>query len=218
MTDATQEAFENEYEARIEREAEAAAKHLNEGQQWADWLAIGRLMVVGRNKAMLRGGTNEPIGAKYNKAFGEWLDARQWLRDIDKATRSHAMWCIDHLDELTRLRQNMGATKRDNANHPTTMRRAWERLQKEGEKDPNAPKAETKAQKIERELEAMSAERDKWKREAEKDGSLFDLKQDPAGLIAKVIVAHVTPYKVGEILKALTAERDRLKAVKKQAG
>ena len=154
MTDATQEAFENEYEARIEREAEAAAKHLNEGQQWADWLAIGRLMVVGRNKAMLRGGTNEPIGAKYNKAFGEWLDARQWLRDIDKATRSHAMWCIDHLDELTRLRQNMGATKRDNANHPTTMRRAWERMQKEGEKDPNAPKAETKAQKIEREFEA----------------------------------------------------------------
>jgi hypothetical protein len=64
----------------------------------------------------------------------------------------------------------------------------------------------------------MSAERDKWKREAEKDGSLFDLKQDPAPLIAKVIVAHVTPYKVGEILKALTAERDRLKAVKKQAG
>jgi hypothetical protein len=33
-----------------------------------------------------------------------------------------------------------------------------------------------------------------------------------------VIVSHVTPYKVGEILKALTVERDRLKAVKKQAG
>lgn len=218
MTDAAQEAFENEYEARIEREAEAAAKHLKGGQQWGDWLAIGRLMVVGRNKAMLRGGTNEPIGARYNKAFGEWLDQRQWLRDIDKATRTHAMWCVDHLDELLRLRENMGQTKRDAANHPTTMRRAWERLQKEGDKDPSAPKAETKAQKIERELEAMSAERDKWKREAEKDGSLFDLKQDPAGLIAKVIVAHVTPYKVGEILKALTAERDRLKAVRKQAG
>jgi hypothetical protein len=47
---------------------------------------------------------------------------------------------------------------------------------------------------------------------------LFDLKQDPAPLIAKVIVSHVTPYKVGEILKALTVERDRLKAIKKQAG
>ena len=217
MTDATQETFESEYEARIEREAEAAALHLKSGQQWSDWLAIGRLMVVGRNKAMLRGGTNEPIGARYNKAFGEWLDQRQWLRDIDKATRSHAMWCVDHEGELVTLRENMGQTKRDSANHPTTMRRAWERMQKEGEKDP-AAKKETKAQKIERELEAVSAERDKWKREAEKDGSLFDLKQDPAGLIAKVIVAHVTPYKVGEILKALTAERDRLKAVKKQAG
>lgn len=218
MTDANQEAFENEYEARIEREAEAASKELKSGQQWMSWLKIGRLMVVGRNKAMLRGGTNEPIGARYNKAFGEWLDQRQWLRDIDKATRSHAMWCVDHEAELERLRDNMGQTKRDSANHPTTMRRAWERLQKEGEKDPSAPKAETKAQKIERELEAMAAERDKWKREAEKDGSLFDLKQDTAGLIAKVIVSHVSPYKVGEILKALTAERDRVKAVKKQAG
>jgi hypothetical protein len=217
MTDATQEQFENDYEARIEREAEAAAKHLKSGQQWADWLAIGRLMVVGRNKAMLRGGTNEPIGARYNKAFGEWLDQRQWLRDIDKATRVHAMWCVDHLDDLERLRENMGQTKRESANHPTTMRRWWERQQREGGDKP-ATKKETKAQKIERELEAVSAERDKWKREAEKDGSLFDLKQDPAPMIAKVIVAHVTPYKVNEILKALTAERDRLKAVRKQAG
>jgi hypothetical protein len=217
MTDAIQEAVDSEYEARIEREAEAAAKHLSEGQQWSHWLAIGRLMAIGRNKAMLRSGTNEPVGARYNKAFAEWLDARQWLRVIDKATRSHAMWCVDHVEELERLRQNMGATKRDNANHPTTMRRHWERTQREGEKDP-AEKKEPRSKALERELEATAAERDKWKRKAEMDGSLFDLKQDPAPLIAKVIVSHVTPYKVGEILKALTVERDRLKAVKKQAG
>ena len=218
MTDATQETFESEYEARIEREAEAASKELKSGQQWMSWLKIGRLMVVGRNKAMLRGGTNEPIGARYNKAFGEWLDQRQWLRDIDKATRTHAMWCVDHLDELLRLRENMGLTQRLTANHPTTMRRRWEKAQKELDKPKSETKPETKVQKIERELEAVAAERDKWKREAEKDGSLLDLKQDTAGLIAKVIVSHVSQYKVGEILKALTAERDRLKAVKKQAG
>jgi hypothetical protein len=216
MTDATQETFESEYELAREREAAEAAKRIKESQSWDDWLAIGAFMVIGRNRAMLRAGTNEPIGARYNKAFGEWLDLRQWLRDIDKATRSHAMWCADHVEELRRLRENMGQTLRDRSNHPTVMRRKWEASQK-GEKAASEKK-ETKAQKVERELEAVTAERDKWKREAERDGSLFDLKNDAAPLIAKVIVSHVSPYKLGEIVKALTAERERMKAVKKPAG
>jgi hypothetical protein len=217
MTDATQEGFDSEYEAAKAVEAERAAERLKGSQSWQDWLKIGVFLNIGRNKAMMRAGTNEPIGARYIKAFSEWMAVYAWIGEIDKATRTHAMWCVDHGDELAKLRENMGLTQRLAANHPTTMRRKWDKANKETDK-PTEAKKETRAQKIERELEAMSAERDKWKREAEKDGSLFDLKQDPAPLIAKVIVAHVTPYKVGEILKALTAERDRLKAVKKQAG
>lgn len=217
MTDATQAAFDSAYEERIEREAEAAAKHLREGQQWEDWLAIGRLMQVGRNKAMLRAGTNEPIGARYNKAFGEWLDARQWLRDIDKATRLHSMWCIDHLDDLLKLRENMGQTKRDNANHPTVMRRAWDRWQREGEKAPGEKK-EPAAKRLERELEAVAAERDKWKRKAETDGSLFDLRKDTAKGIARCIRENVTTYKLAELHKALGEELKAAKAAQKHAG
>jgi hypothetical protein len=213
----TQENFDSEFEAAKAQEAADAADRLKRGQSWDDWNKIGVFLNIGRNKAMLRAGTNEPIGARYIKAFSEWMAVYPWIGEIDKATRTHAMWCVDHGDELAKLRENMGLTQRLAANHPTTMRRKWDKANKETDK-PTAEKKETRAQKIERELEAMSAERDKWKREAEKDGSLFDLKQDPAPLIAKVIVAHVTPYKVGEILKALTAERDRLKAVRKQAG
>jgi hypothetical protein len=212
MTDATQEAFESEYEARIEREAEAAARHLNEGQQWEDWLAIGRLMQIGRNKAMMRAGCNEPIGARYNKAFGEWLEVRKWLREIDKATRSHAMWCVDHADELARLRQNMGATKRDNANHPTTMRRHWERSQREGDKAPSEKK-EPASKRLERELEMVAAERDKWKHKAEKDGSLFDLRNDSTQIIAAVIRQNMSPHRLRELVKQLQPA-----PVKKHAG
>jgi hypothetical protein len=218
MTDATQEGFDNDYELSKAQEAAAAADRLKRGQSWDDWQSIGTFLNIGRNKSMLRAGTNEPIGARYIKAFSEWMGQYEWIGDIDKATRTHAMWCIDHLPELVKLRENMGLTQRLTANHPTTMRRRWEKAQKELDKPKSETKPETRVQKIERELEAVAAERDKWKREAEKDGSLFDLKQDTAGLIAKVIVSHVSPYKVGEILKALTAERDRLKAVKKQAG
>lgn len=218
MTDATQEAFDSDYELARAQEAADAADRLKRGQSWDDWIKIGTFLNIGRNKSMLRAGTNEPIGARYIKAFSEWMGSYTWIGDIDKATRTHAMWCVDHLDELLRLRENMGLTQRLTANHPTTMRRRWEKAQKELDKPKSETKPETKVQKIERELEAVAAERDKWKREAEKDGSLLDLKQDTAGLIAKVIVSHVSQYKVGEILKALTAERDRLKAVKKQAG
>jgi hypothetical protein len=217
MTDATQETFDADYEARKEQEAVEAADRLKRGQSWQDWLAIGLFITIGRNKAMARAGTNEPIGARYNKSFGEWMDQRQWLRDIDKATRSHAMWCADHVDELARMRENMGQTQRDRANHPTVMRRRWEKEQRESTKDPK-PKAEPKSALLERELEAVAAERDKWKHKAEKDGSLFDLKQDSTKLIASVIAQNMSTHRLRELLKALQAESDRLKALQKHAG
>jgi hypothetical protein len=127
------------------------------------------------------------------------------------------MWCVDHGDELAKLRENMGLTQRLAANHPTTMRRKWDKANKETDK-PTAEKKETRAQKVERELEAMSAERDKWKHKAEKDGSLFDLKQDSTKIIASVIVANMSPHRLRELSKALQAEIDRVKLAQKQAG
>ena len=127
------------------------------------------------------------------------------------------MWCVDHLDELLRLRENMGLTQRLTANHPTTMRRRWDKAQKELDKAP-AEKKEPKSAALERELEATAAERDKWKHKAEKDGSLFDLKQDTVKIIAATIASNMTIYRLRELHKALQAEIDRVKAAQKQAG
>ena len=217
MTDATQEAFDSDYELARAQEAADAADRLKRGQSWDDWIKIGTFLNIGRNKAMARGGTNEPIGARYIKAFSEWMGSYTWIGDIDKATRTHAMWCVDHLDELLRLRENMGLTQRLTANHPTTMRRRWEKAQKELDK-PKAEKKEPKSAALERELEAVAAERDKWKHKAEKDGSLFDLKQDSTKIIASVIVANMSPHRLRELHKALQAEIDRVKLAQKQAG
>lgn len=217
MTDATQEAFDSDYELARAQEAAAAADRLKRGQSWEDWLAIGTFLNIGRNKAMLRGGTNEPIGARYIKAFSEWMGSYSWIGDIDKATRTHAMWCVDHLDELLRLRENMGLTQRLTANHPTTMRRRWEKAQKELDK-PKADKKEPASKRLERELEAVAAERDKWRHKAEKDGSLFDLKQDTVKIIAATIASNMTIYRLRELAKALDAEIARVKAAQKQAG
>lgn len=217
MTDATQEGFDSAFEELKAQEAADAADRLKRGQSWDDWLKIGTFLNIGRNKAMLRAGTNEPIGARYIKAFSEWMAVYPWIGDIDKATRIHAMWAVDHLDELLRLRENMGLTQRLTANHPTTMRRRWDKAQKEQDK-PKAEKKEPKSAALERELEAVAAERDKWKHKAEKDGSLFDLKQDTVKIIAATIASNMSIFRLRELHKALQAEIDRVKALQKQAG
>ena len=124
MTDATQEGFDSEFEAAKGREAAEAADRLKRGQSWDDWSKIGVFLNIGRNKAMLRAGTNEPIGARYIKAFSEWMAQYAWIGDIDKATRTHAMWCVDHSDELAKLRENMGDRKstRLNSSHDVISR------------------------------------------------------------------------------------------------
>jgi hypothetical protein len=217
MTDATQEGFDSAFEELKAQEAADAADRLKRGQSWDDWLKVGVFLNIGRNKAMLRAGTNEPIGARYIKAFSEWMALYAWIGDIDKATRTHAMWCVDHLEELAKLRENMGLTQRMTCNHPTTMRRRWDKSQKEVDKAPTAKK-ESRADVIQRELEATAAERDKWRHKAEKDGSLFDLKNDSTKIIASVIVQNMSPHRLRELMKALEAENVRRKAVQKQAG
>ena len=216
MTD-MQETFDTDYEAARAQEAADAADRLKRGQSWDDWIKIGTFLNIGRNKAMARAGTNEPIGARYIKAFSEWMGSYAWIGDIDKATRTHAMWCVDHLDELLRLRENMGLTQRLTANHPTTMRRRWEKAQKELDK-PKTEKKEPKSAALERELEQVAAERDKWRHKAEKDGSLFDIKNDSVKIIAQVMFQNMSVPRIRELTKALQNEADRRKAVQKQAG
>jgi hypothetical protein len=210
--------FDSAFEEARAQEAAEAADRLKRGQSWDDWLKIGAFLNIGRNKAMLRAGTNEPIGARYIKAFSEWMAVYPWIGDIDKATRVHAMWAVDHVDDLTRLRENMGLTQRLACNHPTSMRRRWDKSQKEIDKPKTTEKKESKSAALERELEAVAAERDKWKRKAEKDGSLFDIKNDSVKIIAQVMFQNMSVPRIRELTKALQNETERRKAVQKQAG
>jgi hypothetical protein len=53
---------------------------------------------------MRRASTNAPVGANYNKAFGLWLDEHQWARELDKATRNHALWAAENRGQIERWR------------------------------------------------------------------------------------------------------------------
>jgi hypothetical protein len=115
-----------ESEERKGKDAAEAAERIKRGQHWLDWMYIAEGLEVGRLKAMRRAGTNRPIGSGYNKAFGEWLDPRPWARDLDKPTRTHLFWCVDHRNEIERWRETLARNERARLNHPTAMKRRYE--------------------------------------------------------------------------------------------
>src|SRR6516162_9434219 len=115
-----------EHEARIEQIAAEAAARIAKGQHWLDWLAVGEGLVVGRLRAMRRAGANRPEGSAYNRSFGNWMDEHKWARDLDKATRNHAMWCADHRAEIEYWRETQASNIRANLNHPTSIKRRFE--------------------------------------------------------------------------------------------
>jgi hypothetical protein len=204
-----------DHEARAESAAETAWERLKRGASWDDWKAISRRLSDGRTASMAKAGCNQPVGKTYNKAFSDWLDARKWAREIDKATRNQAMWCAENEAAIEAWRETVGVSQRLMMNHPGTIKRNFERMMVDRDKEKKEP-TETKAQKVERELEALAAERDKWKRQAEKDGSLFDLKNDGVKIIAETIAQNMTDWRFGELVKAIVAEQTRRKAIKKQ--
>jgi hypothetical protein len=99
--------METDFEARKVRAVEEAAARIKRGDHWLDWVAVGEGLTVGRLEAMRRAGTNVPVGAAYNKAFGLWLDEHIWARELDKATRNQALWVVDHRDEIERWRETL---------------------------------------------------------------------------------------------------------------
>ena len=71
---------------------------------------------------------------------------------------------------------------------------------------------------MEREVERLSGEVETWRRRAEADGSLFDLKRDRVADIARVIAERMSPGGLKTLQEALAGEIARLKAEKAQAG
>jgi hypothetical protein len=161
---------------------------------------------------MARAGTNDAVGAKYNRAMNGWLTERPWVCDIDKVSRSHAVFCWDNREAIEKLRDAMGSN-RSKKNHPTVMRSHFLKEQRESEK-PAPKKATASKADLEGQIAAMTDERDKWKQKAETADMLFDLKADKVSSIVGVIAQEVSQNKLGELAKALKAEFDRRSKIK----
>jgi hypothetical protein len=191
-----------ESDARKEALAAEAFQRIRSGQHWSDWMFIADGLIVGRNWAMRRAGTNQPIGRAYNTAFSEWMASRAWARDLDKKDRGDLFWCADHRSEIEAWRENLAQNVRSRLNHPTALRRRYE-----AEHRPEAapvPKKETKVEALVRENEELWAKVKKLERSD--PGSLFDLRNDRVEDIARVIAEHMTHDRLKRLQKAIAAE------------
>ena len=199
--------------AERERLAAEAFTRIRHGNHWRDWRYLAEGFELGRNHAMRAAHINEPAGRGYNEAFGRWMDEpsrRTWTRGVDKATRNHLLWCADHLSQIEAWRETLAPNQRDAWNHPTTIKKAFERMtrviaDKKAGVEQLSPMAQMKAALVESQTDAAA-----WKRRAMEGGSLFDLRRDTARDIARLIVDSCTPSRVEGLIRALKAEvKDR---------
>jgi hypothetical protein len=195
-----------------ERLAAEAFERIRSGQHWSDWRYVAQGLETGRNRAMSEAYTNEPAGRRYNEAFGRWMDRNPWSRKIDKATRNHLLWVADHLPQIEAWRETLPANQRDQWNHPTSVKRAYERAMRVQVEKAEGRAGPTPMQAARQALVDAETERDHWRRQAEESGSLFDLRHDTPEQIARVLVESVTPSRAEQIVRAIRVELKRQRA------
>jgi hypothetical protein len=203
-------------ERRLQAAADAAER-IKRGQHWLDWMYVAEGIGVGRAQAMRLTGTNQPVGRAYNQMFGRWLNEHKWARDLDKPTRAHLFWCLDHRTDIDSWRETLASNERARLNHPTAMKRRYEATHRSDATAREKP-PETERDRLLREIERVTGEREAWRKRAETEGSLFDLKKDTVADIARTIAGNLSPHRLQSLSRALIDEIARRKAEQKQAG
>jgi hypothetical protein len=157
-----QETIMNEAEdAQTIDSAVKAVARLKKHAHLEDWYAIGAGFWVGVRIAVEKHKPNDRATDKrYQNEFGAWLREHPWTLDIDKASRNHAIWLHEYRDEVEKFLDTVTENKRANMNHPSTVRRAFDKMNIIPEPKPDR---EPKAQITQAEHEALIAERNALK-------------------------------------------------------
>jgi hypothetical protein len=163
------------------REGREALERINTGHDWSDWLKIGAALEAARTEAMKTAGVNQPIGARYYKAFGKALKREGLGKDkLDSATRSQSFTVYKHRSSIEEWRTKLEPGERSRWNHPSSVLRNWGKTE-EGraalrKPPPPGDKRKTVTERLNEQveqneqlqalLEEVEQERDQLKREA----------------------------------------------------
>ena len=108
----------------VVRAGQEAWCRLRSNATWDDWRQVGKAHVIGRHKAMIEAGVNQPIGRLYNEAFGTWQ--REFgFENLDKGDRARLFEVMGHLAEIETWLATLTTSERLRLNHPNTVLRKW---------------------------------------------------------------------------------------------
>jgi len=160
----TEERLHERRQERIAAGREAYAE-LQKHEHFRQWLAIADALVAIREQAMEAAHTNRPQGPPYRRAFAAIIEQQEtWATGISDSARAHCYWLVDTLPAVQRWRETLTFEQRDQWNHPTTIKRQFERITKVREnKEKGAPPARNAASKIielQDEVDKLRAQRD----------------------------------------------------------
>jgi hypothetical protein len=197
----------------LERDRERYKK-LGAGAHLDEWLEFYPGLDIRRRLAMRMAHTNQPQGKGYVMALNQLYEDDGF--NVNDKTYMKALtdvlWLGDEPERMTvlrEIREGMTPGQRSRLNSPIAARQRVKAIieaRKSGreEKVKDSPTALHKQRIVELERENATL-RNKLAR----TGSLFDLNLDTPDKVADAIVANVTDYRVGALIKALTEQRKR---------
>ena len=168
--------------------------------------------MIGRHKAMIEAGANQPIGRRYNEAFGAWQ--REFgFENLDKGDRARLFEMMDHLAKIEVWFATLTTTERLKLNHPNSILRRWKASTTVPNPDAK-PKTSPQAQLKNAHAEALEKIH-RLEREIAIGGGDLWTPQDAARDIAEVMVGRLSASKAEQVAREILAKLKERKTSKK---
>lgn len=181
-------------------QANAALDHIEKTP--GAWMTVIDAYAAGRNLAMVRSGSNAPIGKGYAIAFRQWAERTGFnMHKIDEQTRTVMGKISDDRAEFDEWYRTLTPSQRQMWNHPRTLQRHFAASQREPKKTPGNASKDT----LKDELRRTQAELAVLRAEKEKD------------LRGKVLLVDLAEDTVPQIVKTMMSEPKALRDPRKMA-
>jgi hypothetical protein len=103
-----------------------AIRRIRQHEDYSHWVAVGKALLRLQEEAMRLSGSNSPQGRGYTAVRAELGSRVPDLDEIDKATKSHAVWLAKNLAVVEKWRKTLWFNLRDTLNHPSSIKRRYE--------------------------------------------------------------------------------------------
>ena len=183
-----------------------AIRRLRQHEDYSHWVRVGRALLRLQEEAMHLSGSNSPQGRGYTALRAELGSRVPDLEELDKASKSHAVWLAKNLAAVERWRATLAVNMRDQLNHPSSIKRRYEATHGEA-KSPDAQKPVSPIERLKIETTRLQEELDvanaKIRRLERGEGDMLLIsRKDSAEAILAVLESEI-PTKAGRIAALL---------------